>query len=1820
MSTLEHAHQENTAESQVINAVAEGGAYEVLRKRLEAQGSTLENETRALNQARLDEFGSSDMSVDARVRVRTENNCIARDIVQVGELLIFGYNVFIGLKKETQVSDVFALFTLNKANDQYDIQEHSIDTSFLSDKRFNTEFLELYRYYKNARLIQLSTKNNMLLMGFQIGERLDDIRVFRWSISSDAKTVEYIDNRGERDIQLPPNYDFEWTTCQRDDVVTGRHSHVNILNSVFIETIGGDLTIKIENNTEDGLGIYREHVEDKTQSIDDAEFAYAQLGQLILIKVLPYREDKWRHFIFNIKNNSVTRIDAIGASCIQLPEDHGVIFPGGYYLQDGEHKTFDQDIEGLLFKRTIRSPNGEDVLFVFYEPESGTIALFAYNMIDKKLQNPIVGHGYALSDSGQLVIFSAETEATRLHPMQIWQTPYISDEHASLTPTSQSFLGKIGNSTLVRGISDLLSISRVISNQSVSINVYEELSKSALKIFDVHYWITEKNSGINSLENIPSTLKEVSITAELAVDEFTKVESIRTQSSKALKEAKLQHKKSIENIRNSSWETTEEYVTALDSLRKHAGHLATIKSYRYIDQEAIVAMEDEMATVKESLSQDTVEFLKTDNALIPYYKKIEILSEDINSAQTIAELMPLVTTIEETASGLDLLSELLSSLKVDDTTIRTRIIEAISEVYAKLNQTKATVTHKQKDLGSKESVAQFSAQFKLFANSITNALAMAQQPEDCDEQMSRLLVQLEELESQFSEHEEFLEDIMSKREEIYESFESQKQRLLDDRARRAQSIADAASRALKSIERRTTKFSDADQLNTYFASDNLVLKIREFVEQLRTLNAAVKADDIDSQFKAIKEQALRILRDKSEIYEGDGAIIKLGPKHRFSVNTQDLDLTILPRDGELNIHLTGTGYFEAINNPRLNELEPYWNITLESESKEVYRAEYLAASILLSAESMNGEVTYEQLSNGLLDEKSLSKIVRDFATPRYKEGYEKGIHDHDASLILKALIPAINAADLLIYDPKSRAIAQVFWVNTIDTSIKKSPDSKSSQLSFETWRERAQSAQHMSTFFANKGAHQLLVNEIILSITQFITVHPIETNELDIQRAADYLVMELGRERTEFITSKYAQQLVDELKRTIDDKGWRQFQTSLEKMKGWPSQRWNLSESWLTALINNKNLHYLTRYIPEAIALINIDHVIDHVIDRRLTQVDLELHVENLMGDHPLIKDRTLSFSVDEFLVRTQHHRSVFVKNYHEYLQTRKEIIQQQRDQLRLSEFKPKPLSSFVRNRLINEAYLPIIGDNLAKQMGTIGDTKRTDLMGLLMMISPPGYGKTTLMEYVASRLGLIFMKINCPSLGHDVMSLDPEQAPNATAKQELVKLNLGLEMGNNVMLYLDDIQHTHPEFLQKFISLCDGTRRIEGIWKNKTKTYDMRGKRFCVVMAGNPYTESGEAFKVPDMLANRADIYNLGDILGGMDEQFAMSYIENTLTSNAVLAPLATRDTSDVYLLIKLAQNKEVPTTDLKHQYSGAEINEMVDVLKKLFVIRDVILNINKQYILSAAQDDKYRTEPSFKLQGSYRNMNKMAEKVSAVMNQDELLTLIQDHYLGESQLLTTGAEENLLKLAELRGNMTDTQTARWNDIKEDFLRNKAMGGDETDTGNKVVGQLVSLVNAIEQLDSSHTTKNEIDKKNTLKDSEQRNITTKLLTQTLDNIKQELRELNIHQSKEKTIEPPNIEVINQPVPGIDKLLKVLAQTIEQSIFPLVRSMDKKLEIDLRTHDKMQDVANQLRELEKEVKSTNAPKPPSRQASKRVTTRPTSQRTHKNPTPKDTNT
>ena len=1644
----------------------EQGTYEILKARLEEHAKGLRARAESLNKKRLELFGGTEMSVVGNERIRTDNNCVPRDIETVGDLMMFGYNVFLGLRTEIKVEDVFSLHTF-KENDSggftFDTISADDPRNFLTEKKFIAEFQELYKYYKDTKLLQLRKVDGKLLAIFKTGNSLEDIKVFRWALTPDGKAT-YIDNRGERDDVLPPSHDFEWIETTRDHHVLGRHPHVSILDEVFVETVGGDLTVKVEDNTEDGFGIYREDVDEPHQSLADAKISYAKLGTLIVMKVLPYNETVWRYLVFNTRTQEVDRIDAIGQACQSLPEDHGLIFPGGYYLQDGTNKTFEGTVEDMLFKRVIRSPNGEDVLYVFHERLEGRSILLNYNLIRKEVQNPIHCHGMALFHDGKLVIFrSINDEPTRVHPMQMWQTPYVSDEFAAQAPTGGSYLEKVGNAELVRGISDALSVSRVAIDQEPSVQGYEDLIASSVRMSDAFYWLSSDDVG-----NLAEPLVKVRETADLIVGEFQKVQAIRARAVESLEAAEAEIDALFHRLRSEPRESVDPFVRALAELRTQRGKLISLKELRYMDIERVDALEARLVQKLEELSAETVEFLLQPEALQPYHQEIDEQVHLVESVDKTTEAGPIAERLEEISHGLEMLTEIIGGLDIADPTQRTGILEGIAEVLAALNRGRAIAEARRRELLSTEGRAEFGAQFQLLGQSVSGGLAMADSPEKCDEQLSKLLLQLEELEGRFGEFDEFLDQLSTKREDIYEAFSSKKQNLMDERQRKAGRMLQAAERILDGIRRRSSSLNDADALNAYFVGDAMVAKLRDLAKDLRALGDSVKADELESKLKTAREEAARSMRDRADIYESGTDIIRFG-RHRFSVNTQAFDLTMVPqtdRDGEtvMAFHLTGTDFHSRVQDEKFQQTREYWNQLLVSETETVYRGEYLAASMLADAEQEKNGLSLDALQQAVIEgaedaKAGLLQVVRTYIAERYDEGYERGLHDHDAALILEQLVSLYTTAGLLRFAPRPRAMACLFWAFFPE------------QTARVQWERRSRSLSRLRDAFAHSPAITRLVDELSQAVRTFLDGLHIEITEEQARLTAGYLFEELSKHPPGFTTSAEAEKLRDAFFQYLDlHQSRRDFDEDLQELADDLSERYHLARAWMQAfldaghseMVGDDQLEDLRPSLDEAVVLM--------ITDRRLERITSSALqgkiVEGLLGQHPRIKGRVMSLRLDELLSRLTAYRHHRVPGFRAFQQARHRLLQRQRDELRLDEFKPKVMSAFVRNRLISEVYLPIIGDNLAKQMGTTGEGKRTDQMGLLLLISPPGYGKTTLMEYIANRLGQVFVKVNGPALGHGVLSLDPDEAPNATARQEVQKINFALEMGNNVLLYLDDIQHTHPELLQKFISLCDAQRRIEGVWNGRTRTYDMKGKRFAVCMAGNPYTESGEAFQIPDMLANRADTHNLGDILEGKDDVFALSYIENALTSNPVLAPLTTRDPKDVGLLVKMAQGDPIQADQLSHDYSGVELEEMISVLKKMLRIQEVVLQVNQQYIESAAQDDAFRTEPRFQLQGSYRNMNKLAEKVVAVMNDKELEALIDDHYAGEAQTLTTGAEANLLKLGEMRGTLTEKEAERWGDIKRGFARVQAMGGSDEDPAVRMLGQLGLMSDRLSDID----------------------------------------------------------------------------------------------------------------------------------------------------------
>jgi hypothetical protein len=1168
-----------------------------------------------------------------------------------------------------------------------------------------------------------------------------------------------------------------------------------------------------------------------------------------------------------------------------------------------------------------------------------------------------------------------------------------------------------------------------------------------------------------------------------------------------------------------------------------------------------------------------VEFLLRPDALGPLVKALDELLAKSKEVTKTNEMAPLVQKIEETSVGLGVLSEVAANLQVDDPTARTRILEGISEVFGHLNRVRATVENRRKELLGSEGRAEFAAQFKLLTQAVTSSIGMADTPDKCDEQLSRLMVQLEELEAKFSEFDEFVGELTTKREEIYEAFGQKKQQLLDERQRRVQNLWQAADRILQGVDRRARAFKGEDDLNAYFASDPMILKLRDLGEKILELGDTVKSDEVQSRLKSSRQDALRGLRDRLDLFEEGTPVIKLG-KHRFSVNTQPLELGILPHGDGMAVTLSGTDFIEAIVDPEFEKTRDYWAQQIVSETEQVYRGEYLAASILFDAESRKDGLSLERLAEAERTAGGLGELVRKIAADRYQEGYERGVHDADAAAILGKLLGVYASAGLLRFASSARALACVWWCEADD-------------LRKPQYHRRAQSLGRLRTAFAGREAQTQLGHEMAEAIVAWIEATGLEIPAGLARAAARYLTEELAVERPQFTTSVDAQMLHDGLLAHLDTVNARRpLEADLESLDGDPAARFGIARAWVEAFLDGDTeakarLHHA---VPEAAVLLCTGRRLARAANSALTTVE----VDGLLGSHPRIVGGKLRLRIDELIERLAEFRAVRVPGFLAYREARQALVDRERHRLRVDEFKPRVLSSFVRNRLINDVYLPLVGDNLAKQLGAAGEGKRTDLMGLLLLISPPGYGKTTLMEYVANRLGLVFMKVNGPALGHAVMSIDPGEAPNATARQEVEKINLAFEMGNNVMLYLDDIQHTNPELLQKFISLCDAQRRVEGVWKGRTKTYDLRGKKFCVVMAGNPYTESGEKFQIPDMLANRADTYNLGDILGGQEDLFALSYIENAITSNRVLAPLATRDQADIYRLVRMAQGEDVPTTDLAHGYSAVEVGEITSVLKHMFECQRTLLRVNLEYIRSASMDDKFRTEPRFQLQGSYRNMNKLAEKIVPAMNAVELQRLVEDHYVGEAQTLTTGAEANLLKLAELRGTMNDAQKERWAAIKKEFGRIKLMGGGDDDPVARITGQLSVLS---EHLEHMRTALGKTDQLAGVS-SELAAIRAALDRGSARNgdgaHAGELVSVlaRLEGALQKVAQPQlHVRVENVAPPGVDELLAQQIAIIERTLVPLVRTTNQQLVSPTKVDEKVAELLGLLREVDARMRA-----------------------------------
>ncbi|MGS0528087.1 hypothetical protein ACU8V7_25695 [Zobellia nedashkovskayae] len=254
-----------------------------------------------------------------------------------------------------------------------------------------------------------------------------------------------------------------------------------------------------------------------------------------------------------------------------------------------------------------------------------------------------------------------------------------------------------------------------------------------------------------------------------------------------------------------------------------------------------------------------------------------------------------------------------------------------------------------------------------------------------------------------------------------------------------------------------------------------------------------------------------------------------------------------------------------------------------------------------------------------LSEEELLKVVQEQSRNDYSEGYIKGVHDVDASRILRLLVHKHHELDLLIYRPEIRGYAQFFW-NDLDKDVKDELD------------QGLKAAGEVLQYFPESKEYASIIEELKKKIEVFAE----ETKLFDALLSVDiakYLFEELKSD-SEFVYSSFALQLKDEfLKLLKSQQADLKFKKSVEESANLAT-RVRLVKQWVGAFLKFKkaveNAIDNNRYENEIVGAI----LFRDESASKIKAVSPNEVLKDLRGSHSTIVEGIYSFNYHDFISR----------------------------------------------------------------------------------------------------------------------------------------------------------------------------------------------------------------------------------------------------------------------------------------------------------------------------------------------------------------------------------------------------------------------------------------------------------------------------------------------------------------------------------------------------------------------------------------------------------
>src|SRR5690606_23746526 len=153
-------------------------------------------------------------------------------------------------------------------------------------------------------------------------------------------------------------------------------------------------------------------------------------------------------------------------------------------------------------------------------------------------------------------------------------------------PAADSYLAKVGNREIVRGMAECHAILNLVERREQYADLYVDLARETGEVLDSYYWLKDPQAG-----DLASTLGEIRAAAEAAVGEFEKVRAIRRATRDRTQRVQDRVDELVAENAARLYDAIDAHVAAIAALRTLRGEIIALRELRYADAALIDALE-----------------------------------------------------------------------------------------------------------------------------------------------------------------------------------------------------------------------------------------------------------------------------------------------------------------------------------------------------------------------------------------------------------------------------------------------------------------------------------------------------------------------------------------------------------------------------------------------------------------------------------------------------------------------------------------------------------------------------------------------------------------------------------------------------------------------------------------------------------------------------------------------------------------------------------------------------------------------------------------------------------------------------------------------------------------------------------------------------------------------------------------------------------------------------------------------------------------------------------------------------------------------------